>query len=208
MPLKKKTAVAKNTGKPDPEPAVKPDGPARRRPAETAASAAAAEARSLAQAQLKAFEQAVRLFHAAKFAEAREQFAKAVGGPNREMGHNAELHIRMCERRLAKPVVDLKTAEEHYNYGVAMVNARNLLDARQHLETALKLQPDADHVYYALALCKGLSGDIDGAYENLKRAIDLEPRNRISARQDADFGGFSSYPQIQQLLFPDKTGAV
>jgi hypothetical protein len=76
MPLKKKTAVAKSTGKPDPEPPVRLDGPARRRP-ETAASAAAAEARSLAQAQLKAFEQAVRLFHAAKFADAREQFAKA-----------------------------------------------------------------------------------------------------------------------------------
>jgi tetratricopeptide (TPR) repeat protein len=206
MPLNKKTHVAKNTGKS--EPPTKLDGPARRRPADAAASAAAAEARSLAQAQLKAFEQAVRLFHAAKFADAREHFAKAVNGPNREMGHNAELHIRMCDRRIAKPVVDLKTAEEHYNYGVAMVNARNLTDARQHLETALKLQPDADHVYYALALCRGLSGDMDGAYENLKRAIDLEPRNRISARQDADFGGFSSYPQIQQLLFPDKTGAV
>jgi tetratricopeptide (TPR) repeat protein len=208
MPLKKKTPVAKNTGKSEPEPPVKLDSPARRRPADAAASAAAAEARSLAQAQLKAFEQAVRLFHAAKFADAREQFTKAVSGPNREMGHNAELHIRMCDRRLAKPVVDLKTAEEHYNYGVAMVNARNLTDARQHLETALKLQPDADHVHYALALCKGLSGDIDGAYENLKRAIDLEPRNRISARQDVDFGGFSSHPQMQQLLFPDKTGSV
>jgi tetratricopeptide (TPR) repeat protein len=208
MPLNKKTAVAKNTGKSEPEPPVKIDGPVRRRPADAAASAAAAEARNLAQAQLKAFEQAVRLFHAVKFADAREQFAKAVGGPNREMGHNAELHIRMCERRLAKPVVELKTAEEHYNYGVAMVNARNLTDARQHLETALKLQPDADHVHYALALCKGLSGDIDGACENLRRAIDLEPRNRISARQDADFGGFSSHPQVQQLLFPDKTGAV
>jgi len=208
MPLKKKMAVAKNTGKSEPEPPVKFDGPVRRRPADAAVSAAAAEARNLAQAQLKAFEQAVRLFHAAKFADAREQFEKAVSGPNREMGHNAELHIRMCDRRLAKPVVDLKTPEEHYNYGVAMVNARNLTDARQHLEVALKLQPDADHVHYALALCKGLTGDIDGAHENLKRAIELEPRNRISARQDADFGGFSSHPQIQQLLFPDKTGAV
>lgn len=208
MPLKKKMAVAKNTGKSEPEPPVKIDGPVRRRPADTAASAAAAEARNLAQAQLKAFEHAVRLFNAAKFADAREQFAKAVGGPNREMGHNAELHIRMCDRRLTKPVVDLKTAEEHYNYGVAMVNARNLTDARQHLESALHLQPDADHVHYALALCKGLCGDIDGAHENLKRAIELEPRNRISARQDADFGGFSTHPQIQQLLFPDKTGAV
>jgi len=188
------------------------DSQSRRRPlapvAESAGSAAAAEARSAAQAQLKSFEHANRLFHATKFAEARELFAIAVDGPNREMAHNAELHIRMCDRRLQKPVVDLRTAEEHYNYGIAMINARNLHDAQHHLESALKLEPQADHVYYAMALCRGLSGDIEGACENLKRAIDLEPRNRIHARQDADFAGFSNQPQIQQLLFPDKTGTA
>ncbi len=124
------------------------------------------------------------------------------------MAHNAVLHIRMCDARLEKPAVNLKTAEEHYNYAVAMINARNLADAQQHLEAALAMEPKADHVLYALALAKGLAGDIDGAHEHLKRAIDLEPRNRISARQDADFATFSSQPQIQQLLFPDKTGAA
>ena len=188
---------------------MKFDGPARRRPGSpTQDPARAAEAAEVRKAQLKAFENAVRLFHTAKFAEARELFAKAVAGPNREMAHNAQLHIRMCERRLQKPVIDLKTAEEHYNYGVAMINARNLVEAQQHLEAALKLEPAADHVFYALALCRGLAGDIDAACHNLKRAIDLQPRNRITARQDADFGGFSAHPQIQQLLFPDKTGAV
>ncbi len=167
-----------------------------------------AEARNLAQAQLKSFEQAVRLFHAQKFAEARELFVTASGGPNREMAHNAELHVRMCDRRLEKPSVELKTAEEHYNYGVAMINVRNLTEALQHLEAALKLEPQADHVYYALALSKGLAGDLDGAHENLKRAIELEPRNRIAARQDADFALFADQPQIQQLLFPEKTGSA
>jgi tetratricopeptide (TPR) repeat protein len=114
----------------------------------------------------------------------------------------------MCDRRLEKPLVELKTADEHYNYAVAMINARTLSDAQQHLEAALKLEPQADHVLYALALAKGLAGDIDSAHEHLKRAIDLEPRNRISARQDADFATFSSHPQIQQLLFPDKTGTA
>jgi len=166
------------------------------------------EARAAAQAQMKAFEQAVRLFHSRKFAEARELFIKAAAGTNREMAHNADLHVRMCDGRLKKLVVDLHTAEEHYNYGVAMINARNLTDAQQHLEAALKLEPQADHIYYALALSKGLAGDLEGAHENLKRAIDLEPRNRIAARQDADFAGISNQPQIHQLLFPDKTGAV
>lgn len=170
---------------------------------------AAAEAHAAAQqAQLKSFEQAVRLFHTRKFSEAREHFGKATSGPNREMAHNAELHIRMCDRRLEKAVVDLKTAEERYNYGVAMINARNLGEAQQHLEAALKLEPQADHILYALALCNCLVGDMEGGYEHLKRAIDLDPRNRISARQDADFAAFTNHPQMQQLLYPDKTGAA
>src|SRR5690242_15708434 len=98
------------------------------------------------QAQVQSVEQAVRLFHTRKFSEAREHFGKATGEPNREMAHNAELHIRMCDRRLEKAVVDLKTAEERYNYGVAMINARNLGEAQQHLEAALKLEPQADHI--------------------------------------------------------------
>jgi tetratricopeptide (TPR) repeat protein len=180
---------------------------ARRRPTGPAHDAAVGEVRAAAQTQLKSFEQAVRLFHSRKFAEARDLFSKAMNGPNREMAHNAELHIRMCDRRLEKPAVELKSAEDHYNYGVAMINARNLHDARQHLEEALSLEPRADYVLYALALCKGLAGDVEGAYESLKRAIDLEPRNRISARQDADFAAFTNHPQMQQLLFPDKSGA-
>lgn len=212
MPLKKKTTVAKNTGKSEPESLVGRDGQ-RRRPSPSGQDAgptsAAAEARAAAQqAQLKSFEQAVRLFHTRKFSEAREAFGKATGGPNREMAHNAELHIRMCDRRLEKAVVDLKTAEERYNYGVAMINARNLGEAQQHLESALKLEPRADHILYALALCKCLVGDMEGGYENLKRAIDLDPRNRISARQDADFAAFTNHPQMQQLLYPDKSGAA
>lgn len=182
--------------------------PRRRLAVATADAASVAEAQNAAQTQLKIFEQAVRLFHTRKFAEARELFAKAQSGPNREMAHNAELHIRMCDRRLDQPAVDLKTAEEHYNYGVAMINARNLAEAHHHLETALQLEPQADYILYALALCRGLAGDVDGAHEHLKRAIELEPRNRIAARQDADFALFSDRPQMQQLLFPEKTGSA
>lgn len=205
--LRKNRNVAKNTGRPESEPTTNREGGARRKLGFVGADGAA-EARAAVQAQLKSFEQAVRLFHTRKFAEAREHFAAAISGPNREMAHNAELHIRMCDRRLEKPVVDLKTAEEHYNYAVAMINVRNLGEALQHLEAALKLEPQADHVFYALALCNGLSGDLGAAHENLKRAIDLEPRNRIAARQDADFALFADQPQLQQLLFPEKSGPV
>lgn len=212
MPFKKKTAVVKSTGKSQSESSVSRDGGARRRPTavvqEAAGGSAGSDARMAAQTQVKSFEHAVRLFHSRKFAEARDLFSAATVGPNREMAHNAALHVRMCESRLSKPVVDVHTAEEHYNYGVAMINVRNLTEAQQHLEAALKLEPQKDYIYYALALAKGLAGDIEGAHENLKRAIELDPRNRIAARQDADFAGITNQPQIHDLLYPDKSGAA
>jgi hypothetical protein len=184
MPPKKKPAATRNSGKPS---AIKPvatkremtkpsnrrdrnDERAVRRPvallASTGAGAGAAEARTAVQTQLKFFEQAIRVFHAQKFREASELFAKATDGPNREMAHKAQLHIRMCERRLQTLPVELKTADDHYNYAVALINGRNMSAAQQHLESALEMDPGADHVHYALALFRGLSGDLQGAYEN------------------------------------------
>jgi tetratricopeptide (TPR) repeat protein len=157
--------------------------------------------------QLAAFEAAVKLFHARKFRAAREQFRCAIDGLDRAIAHNAELHIRMCDRRLEDAVMILSTPEEHYNYAITLINLRELGTARQHLQKALEQEPNADHVYYALALCCGLSGDRQGAYENLKRAIDIEPRNRIRARQDADFTSISKQPPLDQLLFPEKKSA-
>jgi hypothetical protein len=60
--------------------------------------------------------------------------------------------------------------------------------------------------YYALALAQALGGRPGGAHENLKRAIELEPRNRIMARQDADFAPLAKQPPFDALLYPEKKG--
>jgi tetratricopeptide (TPR) repeat protein len=153
---------------------------------------------------MEVFEEAVRLFHDRKLREARSLFEEAAAGPDRGVAHKAALHARMCERRLEQPAVVLTTAEEHYDYAVALINSRDLAPAQQHLQAALVLDPRGDHLYYALALCRGLAGDLPGAYENLKCAIDLQPRNRIAARQDTDFAEFAHQAPLDRLLFPDK----
>jgi hypothetical protein len=40
----------------------------------------------------------------------------------------------------------------------------------------------------------------------LRRAIELEPRNRIIARQDHDFGPLAHQPPFDALLYPEKKG--
>jgi tetratricopeptide (TPR) repeat protein len=154
--------------------------------------------------QLEVFDSAIKLFHARKFKEARERFLVSMRGANRGIAHKSELHVRMCDRRLEEQAVVLRTADEHYDYAITLINERKLATARQHLMKGLEQQPEADHIYYALALCDGLSGDLYGACENLKRAIEIQPRNRIAARQDADFAGIASQPPLDRLLYPDK----
>jgi tetratricopeptide (TPR) repeat protein len=157
--------------------------------------------------QLKSFEAAMKFFHARRLQEARSQFETAAAGPERDVAQRARLHIAMCDRRLQQTTaVNLQSAEEHYNYGIAMLNVRKIPDARTHLERALEMAPQSDHIHYALALAQALGGDLAKAHENLKRAIELEPRNRIMARQDADFAPLANQPPFDALLYPEKKG--
>lgn len=154
--------------------------------------------------QLKTYEEAVSLFAQSKLPEALKRFLDAAKGPAPHISDKARSYAQVCERRTASFDLKLHTAEDHFNYGVERLNARDVDKAKDHLGRALKLQPDADHVLYTMALCCGLAGDPSAACENLKRAIDLEPRNRILARQDPEFAALASqFPAVRALLFGD-----
>jgi tetratricopeptide (TPR) repeat protein len=210
VPEKKKVSVSKNgdgpmtktpsskSGKPSRHPAHSETGPSN--------NTAAAAGGSPAQSQLAAFEAAMRLFHARSLAGARELFQQAAAGPELDVAQRARLHIAMCDRRLQQEIPTLRSAEDYYTYGIALINSRRAAEARQHLERALEIAPGADHIHYALALAQALSGDLTAAHDNLRRAIEIEPRNRGMARQDADFAPLASHPPFNALLYPEKKG--
>lgn len=152
-----------------------------------------------AKAQADQFGKAMELFHARELKKARDLFEKASEGPNREMGFSAKMHQRMCEQRLEKQNVALHSAEDYYNYGVALTNQGRLEDARKNLEHALKLQ-ETDHSHYALALALGQAGEMDAAAKHLARAFELEPRNRTTIRNDPDFTELLRHPVLHDLL--------
>jgi len=150
--------------------------------------------------QTELFAQAAGLFHSGRFGEAKALFEAASKGAIREMAHSARLHIRMCDQRLASAVPELATAEERYNYAVALMNRREFQAARQHLEQAVRMSSGGDHLHYALALCLGALGDLDGASQQLRRAIEIHPRNRAMARSDPDFADLVRRPPLSELL--------
>ncbi len=159
---------------------------------------------SESQTQMKTLEQGLRLFREQRLAEAKGLFEKAAQGPEANVRLTAKTHLSVCERRLRKPLLELASADDHYNYGVERLNARDLEASRRHLEISLALRPDTDYVLYAFAGALALSGDIAGSYENLKRAIEINPANRNSARQDPDFLPVSHNPLFMQLLHPER----
>jgi len=209
MAEKKKTTASKIAEKrmskpqaPKPMETSEPLGTAGSSPSSSSTAAAAEEWNG--QKQLAAFESAMRLFHARHLQQARDLFQQAVDGPERDVAQRAHLHIAMCDRRLRQEAPALRSADDYYNYAVALINTRELAEARQHLERALEIAPGADHIHYALALAQALGGDLASAHENLRRAIEIEPRNRIMARQDADFAPLAGQPPFDALLYPDK----
>jgi tetratricopeptide (TPR) repeat protein len=207
MAEKKKTSASKIPEKR----MTKPQAPKTSKSSETTRTASSSSTAAAAvpqkvnsQKQLAAFESAMRLFHSRHLQQARDMFQQALDGPERDVAQRARLHIAMCDRRLAQEAPALRSADDFYNYGVALINTRKLAEARQHLERALEIAPGADHIHYALALAQALSGDFSNAHENLRRAIEIEPRNRIIARQDADFAPVANQPPFDALLYPEK----
>ena len=151
--------------------------------------------------QLHAYEEAVALFAQRKFADAAKRFVAATDGPASHIADKARSYEQVCLRRATGFDLKLTSAEDHFNYGVERLNARDTGIARRHLSKALELEPKGDHIFYTLALCEGLDGNAAGACENLQRAIDIDPRNRIIARQDPEFSALASLlPALRFLL--------
>ena len=195
MTNKKKTSAteSKTTSGSKTTVATKPDGKSK--------TSAVPSAPSGFDVQLKVYEQAIQLFSQRKLGEARDRFNEAAKGPAAQIADKARSYAQICERRSGGVEVTLKTAEDHFNVGVERLNARDVEQAKHHFGRALSIQPDADHILYTMALCCGLAGDGNGACEHLKRAIALEPRNRILARQDPEFSALAQQlPGLRALL--------
>ena len=199
----KERPATRPPARPQPVPQVRPVGRAVGPTPPSKPPASSAAALSLWK-QRESYAEAVRLFHAQKFERARAWFQKVIQGPDKALAHHAQVHAQICTARLRPRAVVLKTLDDHYNYAVTMLNSRKLDEATRHLELALKMSPRADHLHYALAVAQALRGNPEGAFLRLRTAIELEPRNRILARTDADFLGILHYPPVVSLLYLDR----
>lgn len=149
------------------------------------------------------FAKAMKLFAKGSYGEAKPLFEQASSGPNISINESASMYGRMCAQRLNQERVALKTADDHYNYAVSMMNLRRFDEAAAALRKAIELG-DAGHIRYAMALACGMQGDIPGAAAQLQRAIDLDRTIRTAARNDPDFQSLLQDHAIRALVTGEK----
>ena len=174
---------------------VTPPPPAKRKP--TAEEIAHQHA-------MERFENALQLFNQHQLARARGMFERLKEIPSRDLAERARVYVRICDQRLSRTTLQLKTAEDFYNYAVGLANEGNAEESEQYLLKALKLSPKSDYIYYALATTYALRDDVNGALEHLLKAINLDERNRFQAQNDADFANLLEDPRFTELLYPEK----
>ena len=161
------------------------------------------------QQQLKLYEEALKHFQEQKYHRAKQVLERVVEGPSKELSERARMHLRICEQRISRaPAVALKSAEDYYSQGVALMNLGRWDEAREYLDRAHKAAPKADHIVYAIAALDCLTGEADSAMANLKIAIQLRPENRYHARNDEDFSFLQEDPRFTELLYPEREGSA
>lgn len=160
------------------------------------------------QQQLRQYEEALQYFQQQKFHKAKQVLEKVVAGPSKELTDRAQVHLRIADQRISRPPTPvLRSPEDYYQTGVAMMNLGRWDEAREHLLRARKMSPKADYIYYAMAALDCLTGEAESAMENLKTAIDLRPENRYHARNDEDFAFLQEDPRFTELLYPEREGS-
>jgi tetratricopeptide (TPR) repeat protein len=155
---------------------------------------------------LQSYESGLRAMQEHKYDKAKALLQKVVSGTNREIGDRAAVHLNACNQQLERGATQFKTAEEHYDFVVSLINIGDYVSAREHLDKLTKQVPKADYVAYGLAALDCLTGHVEDSLKNLARAVSLNPTLRFQARNDSDFQNLSEDPRFTELLYPDPGG--
>jgi outer membrane protein assembly factor BamD (BamD/ComL family) len=145
--------------------------------------------------------------HAEEFGKAIRCFQDLIADypEEPEIQQRAKVLLNVCEKKIQeKERTILRSADDHYNVGIAELNRRELASAIDHLQHALKLMPTGDHITYALATANALQGNRDQALAYLKQSIHHRGENRFLAARDSDFESLQEDSEFRQLIAAEK----
>ena len=149
------------------------------------------------------YQVALKAMQEHKFEKAKALFQKVMASGPRELADRTAVHLSSCNQRMARNATTFKTAEEHYDYSVSLMNIGDYVGAREHLEKILKQNSKADYAVYGLSVLNCLTGHFEDSLRGLAEAIRLNPGNRFQARNDSDFQNLADDPRFTELIYPE-----
>src|SRR5215475_341569 len=160
--------------------------------------------RQVTSGALRAFEQAVKVFNRRHFDDAKAMFESVLSKfpGDLEIVARTQMYIQVCKQKLEQESKSSAphNADELYDHGVFALNIGDFTQARVFFEKALRLHPDAPHLLYSLAATHAQTGSHEEALNYLKRSIQVQPRFRAQAYNDADFSGLRENRQFLELV--------
>jgi Flp pilus assembly protein TadD len=85
------------------------------------------------------------------------------------------------------------------NLGVIYIQERNYSEARNSLESAIRIKSEYVDPYYNLACLYALNGKVMKSLGNLKKAISLNKSAREWARKDRDLQNMRGMPEFEEI---------
>jgi tetratricopeptide (TPR) repeat protein len=149
------------------------------------------------------YQAAVQLLQQGKYEKALEAFNKLLPTAPAAILERCRMYIATCQRQIDKPLLKFLTPEEHYDYAVSQLNTGYYEEAREQFQSILTSHPTADYAYYGLAVLSAITAQSQDCLDNLLRAIELNPKNRLQARVDNDFQSMVDDPRFTELLYPE-----
>lgn len=160
--------------------------------------------RQVTSGALRAFEHAVKIFNRRRFDDAKAMFesVQAKYSGDLEIVARAQMYIQVCKQKLEQEAkaATPRNADELYDHGVFALNIGDFTQARTFFEKALRLHPDEPHLLYSLAATHAQTGAHEEALNYLKLSIQIQPRFRAQAYNDADFSGLRDNRQFLELV--------
>jgi tetratricopeptide (TPR) repeat protein len=156
------------------------------------------------QAALDAFGKAVDQFGKGSYAEARDALARLIEENSDEIGlcSRARTYLEVCDRRLQDAPTRPETPEDWFFHGVVLLNDRRLDEAHQALDQAVQGDARNARVWYARASVRSLQGNVQGAVEDLRQAVTIDPGIRFQAINDADFDSIRDEAAFIDIVEP------
>lgn len=154
-------------------------------------------------AAMSSYMTAVQLLQQGKFEKALAALEKLLPSAPPELIERCRMYIATCKHQLERPELVFSTPEEHYDYAISLLNTGYFEEAREHFNSILIAHPNADYVYYGMAVLDAVTGQPQDCLQNLARAIELNPHNRLQARVDNDFQNIVDDPRFTELLYPE-----